>query len=213
VCYGAVALAIGLLRVLAVPGVYHIGTNLWWWRRALLYYLGRFGSYLQPRGWHIPAILAVVGTSVWVSRRGFAWSMAVLASGVGIVLLLYSVQSGLPLIVGVTVCLVELPKFATLSVWMAGAYLALRFSRQEVVLGVAVAVLGSAPTFLATQTLDYTRWLGGFGHSILAWAAIRGAWQAAPLAWRGLREGFGFQVPEEGAETGPEDEPATNRET
>jgi len=190
-CYGAVGLLMGVLRLVAVPGVYHMGSNIWWWWRALLYYFGHFGGFLQPQGWHVPAVVAVVGASGWVARRGVAWGMGLLVVGVGAVMWLLSLQLDRPLDVTVAACMLQLPRFITVGVWAIAAYLALRFSRQEVVLGVAFAVLGSAPTFLAAQTLDYTRWLGGFGHSILAWAAIRGAWQAAPLAARQLAQGFG----------------------
>ena len=203
-CYGAIGLLMGVLRLLAVPGVYHIGSNISWWRRAFLYYFGYFGGFLQPQGWHVVAIVAVAGASVWIARRGVAWAMAVLVVGVGVVVWVLSLHLGEPLDVTVTVCIIELRSFVTVGLWAIAAYLALRFSRQEVVLGVAFAVLGSAPTFSAAQTLDYTRWLGGLGHSILAWAAIRGAWQAAPLAARQLAKGLG---PEPQSEEDPAEPP------
>jgi hypothetical protein len=204
--YGAVGLLAGLLRWLAVPGVYHIGSNVHWLWRALLYYFGYFGSFLRSEGWHVPVVVALAGASVGVARRGVGWSMGLLILGVGTVLLLYSHQLGLPLDVAVTVWALQLRWFVALSLWAVAAYLALRFSRQEVVLGVAFVVLGSALTFFATQTLDYTRWLGGFGHSILAWAAIRGMWQGAPLAARQVAPDFGLMraQPEEPPEEPPE---------
>ncbi len=213
VWYALIGLLTLLVRLWAVPGVYHMGANVHWWRRALLYHFGHLGIFLNSQSWHVPAVVAVAAVSVWIGRRGAAWSMAVLLLGVAATMLLCSLQLGLPLDVTVTRSITQLGQFVTLGVWAVGAYLALRFSYQEVVLGVALAVLGSAPTFLATQTFDYTRWFGGFGHSILAWAAVRGAWQAAPLAWRGLKEGFDLQTPEESAETEGEDASVTDCET
>lgn len=198
-CLAAVpiALTLGVYHWVAVGPGLRMGPNVYWFVKAAAFWGGQPTSELMGGGWHLVAMVSVGALTVWVAnRRGF-WAVPVFLGSASLVLVLKAAEVDVDLVTAATLYVVDFNRLLPLILWFVAAYAAWRFARPEVLLGLSVMFLGSILTFAAGQTLEHSRWLGGLGHSILAWAVIRGTWIAAPLAVRGLKEGLGLGAPEE----------------
>jgi len=192
------ALPLLVWRYLAVGVGFHMGTNDFWWRRAVGYMGGHVVNVLFQDQWHIVALAALGGLVIWLaSRRGVRQSLLALAVGAFAVLVLRALQIQEGLGVVSATFLAEFDRFACVVWWLIGAYLAVHYSRREVELRLALLVIGALPTFIAgTQTQENSRWLGAIGHGVLVWAAIRGLWEFTPVALREAKRALSLARPQ-----------------
>jgi len=204
---------LAVYRLAAVGYGYGMGTNENWWTRALLYCGGYPVQQVMTRYWYTFSAGALVVATLWLAWRRPRLALVGAPMALATIACALAVQRQVEIITAVTMLLVDGAYVFAAMWWCVMACAAWRFSRHEIILGIAFILLGSGPTFLATQTLEHGRWIGGVGHAILGWAAIRGVWMGVPPVWAALKEGLS-EGPEEGNHPETDNPPApTETET
>ncbi len=179
---------LAIYRLIVVGYGYGMGTNTYWWTRAVLYCGGCPIQQISLGYWHTLSVGALIVATLWLAWRRPRLALVSAPVALAIIVCALAVQRQIDIAVAGATLFVDGRYIFAAVWWCVMACAAWRFSRHEIILGLAFLLLGSGPTFLATQTLEHGRWLGGVGHAILGWAAIRGVWIAVPMMWAAMKK-------------------------
>ncbi len=166
---------LGFIHWFSVGVGYSIGSNTMWWWRAIIFLSGRVITTLLPPV-HAAVVISCLafGFVLLLRRYSIVFKLlgVLVAFAVGVVI--DARQLNIPWQVSMARMLLirgELPLIIVSIFWLWAAWQARR-DWQTVVLGLAMAVASSAPSFLVTQAIAHTRYIASIFLSMVPAAAI-----------------------------------------
>jgi hypothetical protein len=175
ICWAGVLIGLGVLHYISVGIGYRMGTNQYWWRKALNYFCGPvlLGLMSINGGLHVAAIGIVISLKARTKSLLLKSACILIALGCGIAVDSYLQNTDI-VIAAVRVLELERSTVIFQAVWILVGLWALRDIR-TVLLGLLCCLIAAAPAWLATQTTIHTHYVAQLFMSlavVATWAQL-----------------------------------------